>query len=105
LFHAAEIKLRRCGPGEKIACRFPEDAADGFSNSFVNLAAVADVMEIDSSKLHIEFVKHAVITDAEFEFRPALQSLVREVLQSRPHFINFVLHGFADAGRQVVKRF
>jgi hypothetical protein len=39
LFHAAEIKLRRCGPGEKIACRFPEDAADGFSNSFVKFEA------------------------------------------------------------------
>ena len=72
--------------------------------SFVNLAAVADVVEINAAKLHVEFVKHAIVADAEFEFRTALQPLVREIFQPRPHFINFALHRFADAGRQIVKR-
>jgi len=56
-------------------------------------------------KFHVEFVKHAVVADAEFEFGTALQPLVREIFQSRSHFINFALHGFANAGWQAVKRF
>jgi len=61
-------------------------------------------MEINAAKFHVEFVKHAVVADAEFEFRPALQPLVREIFQPRPHFINLALCCFADAGRQTVKR-
>ena len=62
-------------------------------------------MQIYPTKLHIEFVKHAIIADAEFEFRAALQPFVREIFQSHSHFINFALHRFADAGRQIVKCF
>ena len=75
------------------------------SASLVNLAAVADIVEINPSKLHIEFVKHPVIAHAQFEFRSALQSLVLEIFQSRTHFINLVLHGFTDGGGQIVEGF
>jgi hypothetical protein len=75
------------------------------SASFVNLAPVADVVEINAAKLHIEFVKHAVVAGAEFEFRTALQPFVRESFQPRSQFINLALHCFADTGRQIVKRF
>ena len=34
-------------------------------------------MEINAAKLPVEFVKHAVVACAEFEFRTALQPLVR----------------------------
>ena len=60
-------------------------------------------MQINPSEFHIEFVKHAVIAGAELEFRTALQSFVREIFQSRSHFINLALHHFTDADRQIVK--
>ena len=75
------------------------------SASFVYLAAVADMVEINSSKFHIKFVKHPVVTNAQFEFRPALQPLVRKNFQTRAHFINLALHGFTDGGGQIVERF
>ena len=54
-------------------------------------------MQINPAKFHIEFVKHAVIAGAEFEFRAALQPFVREIFQLHSHFINLALHRFADA--------
>lgn len=74
------------------------------SASLVYFAAITDVVEINAAKFQIKFIKHAVVTNAKFEFRAALQPLVREVFQPRPHFINLALHRFADAGRQTVKR-
>jgi hypothetical protein len=74
-------------------------------SKFVNLAAVADVVEINSAKFHIKFVKHTVVADAQLEFRAALQSLVRESFQPRAHVVNLALHHFADAGRQIVEGF
>ncbi len=53
-------------------------------------------MEIDSTLIHIEFVKHAIITDSQFELWPAFQSLMRETFQSRAHLIHLALDGFAD---------
>ena len=75
------------------------------SASFVNLAAVADVVEINPSKFHIKFVKHPVVANAQFEFRTALKSLVLEIFQPCAHFINLALHGFTDGGGQIVERF
>ena len=60
-------------------------------------------MEIDAAQLGVEFVKHAVITHAQFEFGPALQALVRETLEPCPHLVHFPLHGSANCGRQVVE--
>ena len=73
------------------------------SASFVYLTAVADMVEINSSKFHIKFVKHPVVTNAQFEFRTALKSLVLEIFQPCAHFINLVLHRFADGRRQGIK--
>ncbi len=62
-------------------------------------------MQINPAKFQIEFIKHAVIADAEFEFGTALQPLVWGIFQPRAQFINFTLHGFADARRQIVEGF
>ena len=84
---------------------FATDITERDSASPVNLAPVADIMKINAAKFHIEFVKHAVVTDAEFKFRSALQSFVREFLQTQAHFINLALHHFADTRRQIIERF
>ncbi len=62
------------------------------------------MVKINAAKFHIEFVKHPIVADAEFAFGTALQPLVGEIFQPRSHLINLALHGFADAGRQTVKR-
>ena len=62
-------------------------------------------MQINPAQFHIKFVKHAVVADTKFEFWTALQPVVREIFQSHSHFINLALHGFTDAGRQIVKCF
>lgn len=61
-------------------------------------------MEENAAQRHVEFVKHTVVADAEFAFRPALQSLVWEMFQPPSHVINLALHRFTNAGRQIVKR-
>ena len=53
-------------------------------------------MEINATEFRVELVEHAVIADAQFKFRAALQALVRERLQSRAHFIHFALHDGAN---------
>jgi hypothetical protein len=75
------------------------------SASLVNFPAIADVVKINAAKFQIEFIKHPVVANAEFEFRTALQPFVREIIKPRPHFINLSLDGLAKAGRQAVKRF
>ena len=78
-------------------------AAERESASFVNLAAVADIVEINAAKVHVEFVKYPVVADAEFEFRTALQPFMREILQTQAHFINLALHELPNARRQVIE--
>ena len=75
------------------------------STSLVNIPAIADVVKINAAKFQIEFIKHAIVADAEFEFRTALQSFVGKTFKPRPHFINLVLDGLTKARRQVVERF
>ncbi len=77
---------------------------EGNSASPVEFTAVADVMEKDAAEFHVEFVKHPVIADAQFEFRPALPSLVWERFQARAHFIHLALHGFADGRGKLGRR-
>jgi hypothetical protein len=55
------------------------------SVSPVNFPPVAVVTEIDTPENCVEFVKRSVIADAKFEFRTALEALVRESLQTRAH--------------------
>ncbi len=54
------------------------------SASVVDVAAVADVVEIDASEFHVKFVKHAVIADAQFELGAALKTLVGKGIQRAP---------------------
>ncbi len=91
--------------GANCGVRAPSARPNAKLNPFVNLTPVADVVQINPAKFQIKFIKHAVITGTEFEFRTALQPLVREIVQSHSHFVNFALHGFAQAGRQIVKGF
>jgi hypothetical protein len=53
--------------------------------------------------LHVELIKHAVIANAQFEFRAALQALVRERFQSRTHVIHLALNGVANGRRQAIE--
>jgi len=62
-------------------------------------------MEVDASLLHIEFIEDAIIADAQLEFRAALEPFVREISQSRSHFIHFALHCVADGRRQGIEGF
>ena len=55
-----------------------ESIARRFLGSLVNVSPVADVIEIDATLLHIEFVKDPVIADAQFELRTAFQPFVRK---------------------------
>ena len=60
-------------------------------------------MKMNATEFPVELVKHAVIADAQFEFRAALQALVRERLQSRAQFIHFSLHDGANGARQAIE--
>ena len=71
--------------------------------AFINLAAITDVVEVNPSEFHIKFVKHAIITNADFKFRTTLQTLVRKTFQTCSHIIDFTLDHFADGKRQIVK--
>ena len=73
------------------------------SLSPVNIAAVADVMEINAALVRIEFVEHSVITDPQFEFGAALESFVREAFQPLAHLIHLALDSVADRPRQGIE--
>ncbi len=60
-------------------------------------------MEMDAAQLRVEFVKHAIIAHAKFEFRPALQTFVRENFQTPAHLIHLALHRLTDGSRQGIK--
>ena len=60
-------------------------------------------MQINPTEFRIEFVKHTIVAYAEFEFRTALQSFMREFLQPQAHLINFALYDLPNARRQVVE--
>ena len=62
-------------------------------------------MQINTAELQVKLVKYTIVANAQFKFGPALQSPMWEIFQSSSHLINFMLHCFADAGWQLVKRF
>ena len=68
----------------------------GQDSSFVDVPSMADVMQIDATLVRIEFVKHPIIADSQFELRAAFQSLMRETLQARTHLIHLALNIFTD---------
>ncbi len=74
------------------------------STALVEVAAVADVVEIDASEFHVEFVQHSVVAYAKFEFGAALQTLVGKGIQSCAQLIHLALDGFAEGGGQGVER-
>jgi hypothetical protein len=43
---------------------------------------MTNVMQIDATLLHVEFVKHAIIAYSQLEFGSALKSLVRKSFKS-----------------------
>lgn len=102
-FHLRRALTRPAGAAR--LSRLPFSASSRKSTLFVNFAPVADVMQIDPAKFYVKLVKHAVIANAEFEFRTALQPFVRKIFQSQYHFINPAPHSFADIGRQIFKGF
>lgn len=75
------------------------DCAELLSASLVDLTTMADVMEINATELCVELVEHAVITDAEFEFRAVPQAVVRECPEARAHFIHLFFHPGANGAR------
>src|SRR5271167_2373916 len=85
---------------EKFASKNPRS-----SSSPVNLAPVADVMQINASLLYVKFVKHTVITNAQFEFRTVTEPCVRISSQAQAHFIHLALHVDANGWRQSVECF
>lgn len=74
------------------------------SAPFVDIPAVANIMEIDTTELRIEFVEHSVIPHSQLELRPALQSLVREQPESSAHLIQLPLHIDTNGRGQAVER-
>src|SRR5688572_27662214 len=70
------------------------------SGAFVNLAAMTDVMEMDSTFCDIEIIEDAIIANAKLKFGATSHTLVRENLQARAHFIYFALHHLANCNRQ-----
>jgi hypothetical protein len=55
--------------------------AERLIGPLVNLTSVTDVVQIDATLLHVEFVKDAVIVCSQLEFGSASKSLVREICQ------------------------
>ena len=47
----------------------------------VNLTSMTDVVQINATLLHVEFVEDAVIGCSQLEFGSALKSLVGEICQ------------------------
>ena len=73
------------------------------SGAFVDLSAVANVVEVEAAAIQIEFVKHPVIAHPQFVFRTTDQVLVGKRGKSGFHFIHFALHVFTNGERQCVK--
>ena len=73
------------------------------SCSFVNLAPVPDVKQQDAARGYVEFVEHAVITDAEPKLVSACQPVMGKRVEPSPHFVHLVLNVLLNLGRQRIK--
>ena len=54
---------------------------EGLIEPLINLTSMTDVVQIDATLLHVEFVEDAVIACSQLEFGSALKSLVGEICQ------------------------
>ena len=91
------------GGGPAVAQGYGVASRGKTSSRFINLAAVTDVMRIDASLRQIEFVKNTVITDSQLKLRAPMESLVRELFQSRAQFIQFSLNRLTDRSRERIE--
>ncbi len=62
-------------------------------------------MEINATLVQVDLEKHAIIADSQFELASALQSFMRETLESRAHLVHLALHSFTGGAWQGIKRF
>ena len=62
-------------------------------------------MPIEAALIQIEFVKHPVIADSQFEFGAVLESLVWEAFQACTHLIHLALDGVTDRCWEGIKCF
>ena len=70
--------------------------AERLIRPLVNLTSMTDVVQIDPTLLHVEFVKDAVITNSQLAFRSAFKSPVRETLESCAHLVHLSLDSITD---------
>jgi len=61
-------------------------------------------MEYETARCSIEFINHAVITDAHPELRPPRKAVMRTRRQTGAHVIHLALDGLPDCGGQSVER-
>ena len=62
----------------------------------VDFASISNVVEIQASLAHIEFVKHSVIPDAQLAFCASGESLVWILGQAHSYFIDLAQDVLAD---------
>jgi hypothetical protein len=60
-------------------------------------------MEDEAARCSVEFIDHAVITDAHPELRPPLQAVVGKRRQAGAQVIHLALRGLLDWGGQSVE--
>ena len=61
--------------------------AEKLIGPLVNLTSMADVVQIDATSVHIEFVKDAVIAHSQLEFGAALKAIVRKIVETCAYLI------------------
>jgi hypothetical protein len=66
---------------------------------------MTDVVQIDATLLHVEFVKNAVVAYSQLEFGSALKSLVRKSSKSRAHVTHVTLDSITDGRWKGIKCF
>ena len=57
---------------------------------------MADVVQIDATSVHIEFVKDAIIAHSHLEFGAALKAIVREIVETSAYLIHLALDGLTN---------
>ena len=54
---------------------------------------MADVVQIDATLLHVEFVEDAVIAHSQLEFGAALKAIVRKIVETCAYLVHLALDG------------
>jgi hypothetical protein len=68
--------------------------AERLTGPLVNVPPVTDVVQINATSVHIEFVEDAVIAHSQLEFGAALKAIVRKIVETRAYLIYPALDGF-----------